>query len=165
MRACSRDETAKVSSGRTVRVFLLVAIVSLLVAVTALSASGAPSVREGTGAVRASTNATARAVPVPVTARLRTRLRAAFLRAHRGYERAEVRGPLRRTVRHARYRGIYWALASFSVPKLGTQDQPELFRRRIGYRWRDRGDTGGSLCEVPRPVVVVWDLLSWRTGC
>jgi hypothetical protein len=105
------------------------------------------------------------AVNLVAAPRVKRELRAAFLRAHPGFAPRRVRGPLRGSVYYARYRGNHWALATFSLPRVGTTDQPELFRRRLGARWRDLGDTGGSLCEVPRPVVRVWHLLRLRRSC
>ena len=102
----------------------------------------------------------ARPVNLVVTPAVRRALRAAFIRAHPAVRPARIKGPLRGSVYYARYGRYEWALATFSLPLVGTTDQPEVFRRRVGGRWVDLGDTGGSLCAVPRAVVSLWDLLS-----
>ena len=106
-----------------------------------------------------------RAVNLVATPAVKRALRAVFLRLHRSTRPASVRGPLNGSVYYARYGRVYWALATFSLPVVGTTDQPEVFRRVVGGRWVDKGDTGGNLCAVPRPVVAVWRLLARRTGC
>ena len=106
-----------------------------------------------------------RAVNLVATPAVKRALRAAFLRLHRSARPSSVRGPLKGSVYYARYGRFYWALATFSLPVVGTTDQPEVFRRVAGGRWVDKGDTGGNLCAVPRPVVAVWRLLARRTGC
>ena len=52
----------------------------------------------------------------------------------------------------------YYALASFEDADLGFQDQPEQFTRVAGHSWKDRGDTGGPVCDtrVPRALLHVW---------
>ena len=73
----------------------------------------------------------------------------------------KVRGP-RGRVYHGRCGKTRYALATFSHTFgdlfLGTQDQPERFRRKPGGRWRDRGDTGGVVCDgvAPRALVRLW---------
>ena len=111
--------------------------------------------------------ATSGADPVNLraTPQVKRALRAAFLRAHPALDGRRVRGPLRGTVYYARLRATEWALATFWMPRVGTTDQPEVFSRRVRGRWRDRGDTGGSLCAVPRSVVRLWGLLRFRTSC
>ena len=105
------------------------------------------------------------AVNLRATPAVKRALRSAFLRAHPALDPARTRGPLRGTVYYARLGRTEWALATFWMPRVGTTDQPEVFSRRVGGRWRDRGDTGGSLCVVPRPVVRVWGLMRLRTSC
>jgi hypothetical protein len=78
-------------------------------------------------------------------------LRAAFLRAHPQFRRADVRGPLGR-IRAATYRKREYALATMSVRRLGTRGQPELFVRPAGGRWRDVGATAGKICTAVIPV-------------
>jgi hypothetical protein len=88
----------------------------------------------------------------------RDELRAAFLRAHPTSRPADVKGPLRGSVYYARYRGREWALATFSLPAVGATDQPERFRRPVGGRWKDLGDTGGPVSHAgfPCPVLRAW---------
>ena len=105
------------------------------------------------------------AVNLRATPAVKRALRSTFLRAHPELDRARTRGPLRGTVYYARLGRAEWALATFWMPRVGTTDQPEVFSRRVGGRWRDRGDTGGSLCVVPRAVVRVWGLLRLRASC
>jgi hypothetical protein len=72
-----------------------------------------------------------------------------------------IRGPLGR-VYYGRCGATRYALATFSHKvgglDLGTQDQPERFRRLRGGRWRDRGDTGGLVCTgvAPRQLIQLW---------
>ena len=57
--------------------------------------------------------------------------------------------------------------SGFSIPRFGTTDQPELFRRPAGALWRDLGDTGGDVCPpyVPLPLIKVWQLKPAGGGC
>jgi hypothetical protein len=73
-----------------------------------------------------------------------------------------VKGPLPGSVYYARYRGTDWAIATFSMPGTGTDDQPERFRRPAGGgQWTDLGDTGEPLTEsgIPCPVLLVWSFV------
>jgi hypothetical protein len=56
-----------------------------------------------------------------------------------------------------------YALATFSQPGVGTTDQPELFSKAPGGRWRDRGDTGGCLTKgiIPPALIRLWHLRSY----
>jgi hypothetical protein len=102
---------------------------------------------------------------LPVTAELK----ATLLRVHRAAitsPGAKTSGPVGR-VYYGRCPKAYYALASFRfrTPQLdfGTQDQPERFQRRVGGRWRDRGDTGGFVCEAaPKALLRLWGL---QRGC
>jgi hypothetical protein len=89
-------------------------------------------------------------------------LRAAFLAEHRQYAPSDVDGPIKGRTYFGRYRGIEYALAVFSVPGTGTTDQPELFRRPAGGRWRDLGDTGGTVCPpwIPLPLLKTWEFVA-----
>ena len=119
------------------RVPLLLAV--LAIGVTPALASGGP-------------------VNLVATPAVKTALRASFLKAHSRLAPAKVRGPLKGQTYYGRYRGVEYALAVFSIPRLGTTDQPELFRRVPPGRWHDRGDTGGEVCLpwVPLPLLKLW---------
>jgi hypothetical protein len=69
-----------------------------------------------------------------------------------------VKGPLKRTTYYGRYHGVLYAVATFSIARLGTTDQPELFRRVPPRAWRDLGDTGGEVCPpvIPLPLIQLW---------
>ena len=100
-------------------------------------------------------------VNLVATPSVKDQLRSAFLRAHRRYAPAKVRGPLKRRTYYGRYGRKEYAVASFSVPGTGTTDQPELFRRPRGGVWRDLGDTGGDVCppSVPRALLRLWNFV------
>jgi len=85
-------------------------------------------------------------------------LRTAFVHAHPRFAAARITGPLRGTTYYGSVGGLEYAVATFSVPTFGTQDQPEVFRRSPGARWRDLGDTGGDVCPgvVPLALLRVW---------
>lgn len=61
-----------------------------------------------------------------------------------------------------------YAVAGFPTPAGLTpaegvrwQDQPDIFRRRRGHRWRDLTDTGGLVgCHqgIPRRLLRIWQL-------
>ena len=129
--------------------------------------AGAVAGAVAAAALAAGTTASSSAEPINLraTPQMKRALRTAFLRAHRELDARRVRGPLRGTVYYARLGRTEWALATFWMPRVGTTDQPELFTRAGRGRWRDRGDTGGSLCAVPRSVVRLWGLLRLRTSC
>jgi len=99
-----------------------------------------------------------RPVNLVATPAVKAQLRAAFLRAHPIYAPARVRGPIKGRTYYGRYGSKEYALAVFSVPRTGTTDQPELFRRPRGGAWRDTGDTGGEACPpyVPLPLIKLW---------
>jgi len=67
--------------------------------------------------------------------------------------------PLRGRTYYGSYQGREYAVAVFSIPRLGTQDQPEVFRRPRGGVWRDLGDTGGDICPptIPLSLLKVWN--------
>jgi hypothetical protein len=92
------------------------------------------------------------------TPAVKAALRHAFLTAHRIYTPRRVKGPLKGDTYYGRYGPYEYALAIFDVPRTGTTDMPEIFRRPVGGRWRDLGDTGGEICppEVPLPLVKLW---------
>lgn len=130
----------------------------LVIGALLVSACLSATVSTGTSAYAAPDAQRGGPVNLVATTAVKRALRASFLRAHRSLSPAQVRGPLRGSVYYARYGAFEWALATFSVPRVGTTDQPEVFRRRRGGAWVDRGDTGGSLCAVPRAVVRLWGL-------
>jgi hypothetical protein len=94
-------------------------------------------------------------------------LRATLLHVHRGgLTGSTTSGPVGR-VYYGRCPKAFYALASFRhrTPQVdfGTQDQPERFRRLVGGRWQDRGDTGGFVCEAaPMALLRLWRL---QQGC
>lgn len=92
------------------------------------------------------------------TPRVKAALRSGFLTKHPTLPPASVRGPLRGLTYYGSYRGTEYAVATFSIPRFGTQDQPEVFRRPAGGRWNDLGDTGGDVCPgvVPLPLLKLW---------
>jgi hypothetical protein len=101
------------------------------------------------------------------TPSVKAALRTAFLHAHPKLPPAKVAGPLKGRTYYGSYRGREYALAVFSIPRFGTTDQPELFRRPAGGAWRDLGDTGGDVCPpyVPLPLIKVWRLKPAGSGC
>jgi hypothetical protein len=99
-----------------------------------------------------------------VSKALRTTLRRVHVRyLERGLDKPfTVRGP-RGRVYNGRCGSTQYALASFSATIggtfFGTQDQPERFRRKVGRRWRDLGDTGGDPCfTAPRALLELWKI-------
>jgi hypothetical protein len=98
------------------------------------------------------------------TPAVKAALRAAHLARVPRAQRAAIRGPLRGTTYYGSYGSWRYALATFSHPRVGTTDQPELFSKAPGRAWRDRGDTGGCLSQgiIPRALLRVWHL---RSNC
>lgn len=100
---------------------------------------------------------------LPVTKKLQRELRAAFVAKHKSswLKAADIRGPIKGGTYYGRFRAREYAIAVFSVPTFGTRDQWEIFRRAVGRRWNDRGESGGSsICAdmVPLQVLKVWKL-------
>lgn len=94
------------------------------------------------------------------TSDMKGAIRAAFITSHNMAD-GEVTGPLAGKTYYGSFRGKEWAVATFSTAGTGTTDQPEVFNRRPGGTWVDRGDTGGAVCDkVPRPMLHVWRLES-----
>jgi hypothetical protein len=89
---------------------------------------------------------------------MKAALRTAFIRAHSNLAASSVRGPLRGRTYYGSYQRREYAVAVFSIPRFGTQDQPEIFRRPLAGRWRDLGDTGGDICPptIPLPLMKLW---------
>jgi hypothetical protein len=93
-------------------------------------------------------------------------VRGALLRAfkrHRGVH--HVRGPVGGAY-YGTCGSVRWAYASFPATsgatrqeKIDLQDQPDVFRHRVGHRWKDKGDTGGG-CPRSIPVRLrrIWHL-------
>jgi hypothetical protein len=108
-----------------------------------------------------------RAVNLIATPKVKAALRTAFLHAHKRYTSQQVKGPLKGTTYYGRYGQTKYAFATFSIPVLKTQDQPELFKRPSGRAWRDLGDTGGEICkrDVPLALIKVWKLKAGSPGC
>jgi hypothetical protein len=129
----------------------LVALVALVAAV-AVASPGASAARS------------AGCVVLPVTPALKSTL----LHVHRAtitVAGMKTSGPVGQ-VYHGRCKAFY-ALASFNhkTPQLDLhrQDQPERFDRRAGGAWKDRGDTGGFVCEAaPQALLKLWGLFE---GC
>jgi hypothetical protein len=107
--------------------------------VACLVLTGAAGVARGAGG----------AVNLRATPAVKQGLRAAFLAHADPSIRAGVRGPLPGSVYYGRSGGLEWALATFSLPRVGTTDQPERFRRRPGGKWTDLG--AGSRTPGCRP--------------
>jgi len=93
------------------------------------------------------------------TPKVKAALRAAFIRTHSNLTARSIHGPLRDRTYYGSYHGREYAVAVFSIPRLGTQDQPEVFRRPSAGVWRDLGDTGGDICPptIPLPLLKVWN--------
>ncbi len=108
-----------------------------------------------------------RAVNLIATAKVKAALRTAFIHAHKQYAPRKIKGPLKGTTYYGRYGQTKYAFATFSVPRTGTTDQPELFKRPSGRAWRDLGDTGGEICkrDVPLALIKVWKLKPSSPGC
>ena len=88
-----------------------------------------------------------------------TAVKADLRAAHRRVTSRPFTGPRAGSTYYGRCGRIYYALASFRDRQLGYQDQPERFVRRAGGRWRDRGDTGGDVCDAaPRALLRIWRL-------
>ena len=93
------------------------------------------------------------------TLKVKAALRAAFIRTHSNLTAHAIRGPLRGRTYYGSYQRREYAVAVFSIPRLGTQDQPEVFRRPSAGVWRDLGDSGGEICPptIPLPLLKVWN--------
>jgi hypothetical protein len=117
------------------------------------------------GVAGASFGGSSGCVTLPATAKLKS----ALLRVHRATLDAaaiHTSGPFGR-VYYGRCPKAFYALATFhhktARVDFGGQDQPERFQRNVGADWKDRGDTGGYVCEAaPRALLKLWNLLS---GC
>jgi hypothetical protein len=108
-----------------------------------------------------------KAVNLVATPRVKAMLRAAFILKHHQYSQRRIKGPLKGTTYFGRYGKTEYAFSVFSVPRTGTTDQPELFKRPARGIFRDLGDTGGEVCkrEVPLALIKVWRLKSSSAGC
>ena len=97
------------------------------------------------------------------TAQVKAALRTAHLRTLPAADRVATRGPLPKSTYYGSYGNRRYALATFSHPRVGTTDQPELFSKAPGLSWRDRGDTGGCLTlgVLPRALLRLWHLRSY----
>jgi hypothetical protein len=133
------------------RVLIVGALTAFAAAAVALAGQGAS----------ASFGGSSGCVTLPATAKLRSTL----LRVHRAtLDAAEIKttGPFGR-VYYGRCPRAFYALATFrhktAKVDFGGQDQPERFQRRVGGAWRDRGDTGGFVCEAaPKALLELWSL-------
>jgi hypothetical protein len=123
-----------------VRVRALLMLVALLIAASTAGAA-APVARN-----------------LVATPAVKSALRTTLLARLPAAERAKVRGPLPDRTYYGSYGATRYALAVFSFPHTGTTDQPEVFVKRPGKRWVDRGDTGGCLAKIPAPLLRVWRL-------
>jgi hypothetical protein len=125
----------------------------LIVSLSLLSVSGVASGMDPTTVTPPVSTAACKGLPV--TASLRTALRSAH---HRAYARP-FNGPPVKSTWYGRCGMTYYAMASFFHPGVGYTDQPEVFRRRVGRIWADRGDTGGEPCnskKVPAALLKAW---------
>jgi hypothetical protein len=97
------------------------------------------------------------------TAKVKAALRTAHLRTIPMSDRPATRGPLPRSTYYGSYGSHLYALATFSHPRMGTTDQPELFSKAPGRPWRDHGDSGGCLTQgiIPPALVRLWHLHSY----
>ena len=85
---------------------------------------------------------------------------------HRFGNAGSATGPVGR-VYVGRCGNLFYALASFNhrvgTTNFGLQDQPERFTRRPGGPWRDKGDTGGDVCNTaPKALIKKWGFGSKR---
>lgn len=114
----------------------------------------------GAGAAAAGTRDHGGAVNLIAAPAVKAGLRTAFLAAHPHVKPRGVKGPLPGRTYYGGYRGREYAIATFSIPLVGTTDQPELFVRKAGGRWVDKGDTGGEVCPgwMPVQVIRIWEL-------
>jgi hypothetical protein len=85
-------------------------------------------------------------------------LRSAFLSAHPSISPSKIDGPIQGKTYYGSDESTSYALAVFSTVPLGTQDQPEVFRKPTGKDWIDEGDTGGCLGKIPKALLSVWRL-------
>jgi hypothetical protein len=92
------------------------------------------------------------------TPAVKASLRSAFLASRSPVNPSRVEGPLAGKTYYGSYNGTRYALAVFSVPPLGSQDQPEAFQTSSTGAWRDIGDTGGCLNKIPKPLLAIWRL-------
>lgn len=108
-----------------------------------------------------------KAVNLVATPRVKAMLRAAFILKHHQYSQRRIKGPLKGTTYYGRYGNTEYAFSVFSVPRTGTTDQPELFKRSVNGIFRDLGDTGGEICkrDVPLALIKVWRLKPSSQGC
>jgi hypothetical protein len=97
-----------------------------------------------------------------VTPRVRIQLRSAVTNGDTAAEAAKVKGPLPGRTYYAEYQGYRYALATFSFPVTGTQDQPLLFVQLPGIPYlvavSDTGGDPGQMSAIPCAVRKVWNL-------
>ena len=126
------------AAGKAQPLLALALLVALVPAVGASAASG-PRNLIATPAVKAA-------------------LRAAHLNASTPELRRKIHGPLKGSTYYGSYHSSKYAIATFSMDGLGTQDQPELFTKSEAGLWRDRGDTGGCISSriIPPPMLELW---------
>ena len=116
---------------------------SSLIAVVAVLASVAVPTAWSAGGAR----------NLAATPKVKAALRAAFIRTHSNLTARSIRGPLRGRTYYGSYQGREYAVAVFSIPRFGTQDQPEVFRRPSAGVWRDLGDRRRHLpADDPSPA-------------
>lgn len=124
----------------------MIGVIGLVVALPAAANGAAPIARN-----------------LVATAQVKAALRATHLRTLPTADRAATRGPLPKSTYYGSYGNRRYALATFSHPRVGTTDQPELFSKASGRPWRDHGDTGGCLTlgVLPRALLRLWHLRSY----
>jgi hypothetical protein len=120
---------------------------SILIAVIAFASVAVLAARTAEGARN-----------LAATPKVKAALRAAFIRTHSSLTASTIRGPVRGRTYYGSYGRREYAVAVFSIPRFGTQDQPEIFKRPVHGRWRDLGDTGGDICPatIPLPLLKLW---------
>jgi hypothetical protein len=129
---------------------LLLAALSLLFAAPALASGGAVNLRIYPGMLK---DLHAAAHPSP-------HVKGPLL----GYSCQKLVGDSKRFcgthhIYYARYRGQEYAVADFWGDRTGSTDQPERFKRAVGGKWKDVGDSGDPIaCLVPAPVAKVWGM-------
>jgi hypothetical protein len=129
---------------------------------------GFPAVACGSGGVETvTTTATVTvtrhsAVNLVVTPTLHAELRATVDANSSPAEIRHTKGPLKGSIYYGRYGDLRYALAAFSLPRVGTTDQPLIFvQLPDDPHWLVVSDTGGDPAGssvIPCPLRRVWGL-------
>jgi hypothetical protein len=106
----------------------------------------------------AATAATPQPQNLLATPAIKAALLSTFTKAHPQYAKRGIVGPEQGRTYYGRYGATEYAVASFDFRRGEIDDQPEVFRRSVGGRWTDTGDTGGDVCppRIPLPLLRTW---------